>query len=621
MNEATTLEAPAGAIDQMGHSLQRIIHAFAEVNADAKIFMAKFDIKDGFWRMDCQEGEEWNFAYVLPQREGEPIRLVVPTSLQMGWVESPPYFCAASETGRDVAEKYAEMELGSLPDHKFIEYAMGGEDIKALPTQSADKDLKYFLDVYVDDYLAMAVATSQEQVRHVANAVLTGVHDVFPSDDDDENDPLSLKKLKKKEGEMALFKEMLGFDFDGDAKTMQLEAGKREFLLAILHKWIRTASSKTAGIEFDEFESVIAKIRHGFMCIPGGKGLLTPCNKVIAKRPRRVFLHRNRRLSTALRDMRTLIREATANPTLCKELVMGPPDFIGVKDASIHGVGGFIVGEGKECLPTVFRMEWPQWVKDEVLKTNAGKKGTLTNSDLEMAGLLLLWLVMEEVCDLGSGSHVALFSDNSPTVSWVNRLASRNSQVADQLVRALALRLKLKRVSPLSTMHIAGKKNEMTDIPSRSFGSEKKWFCPEDKTESCLFDLYNSQFPLPNQNLWTVFRPSQKIMSLIFSVLRTEVLDMEGWRRLPKPGRLTGRSGNATAKLFEWTVACRGSLSKRDATQPCPFQQQSGRDDTPAAVKCELEQYRRRSRPLIRRSPWTSTSSHSRSRDQKTSSH
>jgi hypothetical protein len=58
VNEKTTLEAPAGAIDQMGHALSRIIHMFAESEDDAKIFMAKFDIKDGFWRLDCEEGEE-----------------------------------------------------------------------------------------------------------------------------------------------------------------------------------------------------------------------------------------------------------------------------------------------------------------------------------------------------------------------------------------------------------------------------------------------------------------------------------------------------------------------------------------------------------------------------------
>jgi hypothetical protein len=31
---------------------------FAEATKEDKIFMAKFDIKDGFWRMDCCKGEE-----------------------------------------------------------------------------------------------------------------------------------------------------------------------------------------------------------------------------------------------------------------------------------------------------------------------------------------------------------------------------------------------------------------------------------------------------------------------------------------------------------------------------------------------------------------------------------
>jgi hypothetical protein len=51
--------------------------------------MAKWDTKDGFWRLKCEEGEQWNFSYVLPQPEGCPFKLVIPTSLQMGWVESP----------------------------------------------------------------------------------------------------------------------------------------------------------------------------------------------------------------------------------------------------------------------------------------------------------------------------------------------------------------------------------------------------------------------------------------------------------------------------------------------------------------------------------------------------
>jgi hypothetical protein len=66
----------------------------------------------------------------------------------------------------------------------------------------------------------------------------------------------------------------------------------------------------------------------------------------------------------------------------------------------------------------------------------------VTNSDLEMVGLLLLLLIMEDVvCNLNE-ANVALFSDNTPTVSWVTRLASRHSTVATQLIAALALWLK-----------------------------------------------------------------------------------------------------------------------------------------------------------------------------------
>jgi hypothetical protein len=55
VNDTTTKTAPQGAIDQIGHALKRIIHAFAETAEGDKIFMAKWDVKDGFWRMQCKE--------------------------------------------------------------------------------------------------------------------------------------------------------------------------------------------------------------------------------------------------------------------------------------------------------------------------------------------------------------------------------------------------------------------------------------------------------------------------------------------------------------------------------------------------------------------------------------
>jgi hypothetical protein len=105
----------------------------------------------------------------------------------MGWVESPPNFCAASKTARDVAVQYTKTPIGSLPDNMFINYAMGSNE--------AENEFRYLVEVYVDDFMALAIALSHEQVRHVASALLTGIHDVFPADAVDENDPVSLKKL------------------------------------------------------------------------------------------------------------------------------------------------------------------------------------------------------------------------------------------------------------------------------------------------------------------------------------------------------------------------------------------------------------------------------------------
>ncbi len=65
--------------------------------------------------MVCADSKEFNFAYVLPNHEGKPIEIVVPSVLQMGWTYSLPFFCAASETARDVAACYMMEPLGSLP--------------------------------------------------------------------------------------------------------------------------------------------------------------------------------------------------------------------------------------------------------------------------------------------------------------------------------------------------------------------------------------------------------------------------------------------------------------------------------------------------------------------------
>ena len=61
VNENRKKTAPGGTIDQRVHVLLRLIRTFAEAPDCVNIFQAKWDIKDGFWRLDCKEGEECNF--------------------------------------------------------------------------------------------------------------------------------------------------------------------------------------------------------------------------------------------------------------------------------------------------------------------------------------------------------------------------------------------------------------------------------------------------------------------------------------------------------------------------------------------------------------------------------
>jgi hypothetical protein len=325
---------------------------------------------------------------------------------------------------------YVNTKIGSLPTHKFTHYTRGDTNATQLPTNATQRGtaLWYSIEVYVDNFMSIVILTSREQLDHVADAIMQGIHDVFPADIVDINDPISEKKLKKGEGQYSTFKTLLSFDFDCKQKTMWLEEEKRAKLLTTLKGWIYSRDHKR-GVLFKEFESVIAKLRHAFLALQRSKGLLSPCNRLLRKKSDVVYLHRNPPLFLAIKDMRTLLCESTTRLTRCKELVAGWPDYVGVCDASSFGVRGVIIGKKSECCPTVFRLQWPPDITESII-SDKNRGGNLTNLDLEMAGLLLLWLMIEHVCSLLTEKRVALFSNNSPTVSWVQRMVCQSSLIA-----------------------------------------------------------------------------------------------------------------------------------------------------------------------------------------------
>jgi hypothetical protein len=226
--------------------------------------------------MNCREGKQLYFAYVLPQPNGQPIVLVVPLSLQMGWLERSPFFCAATETSHDVATQYCKTPVGSLPNHKFMNYVTGNNTFHTfddIEGGTIPHPLQYFLKVYVDNFMAIVIPTTNKQMLHVAKATVQGIYNCFPANGNDDNDPILLSKMKKGESSLSTWKTLLGFDFDGTDKILWLKEDKQHKLLIILYKWLCSSKQSNMGIPFDEFQSISAKIHHAFTGIPAGNGL------------------------------------------------------------------------------------------------------------------------------------------------------------------------------------------------------------------------------------------------------------------------------------------------------------------------------------------------------------
>ncbi len=264
-------------------------------------------------------------------------------------------------------------------------------------------------------------------------------------------------------------------------------------------------------------------------------------------------------------------------------------------DALSHGVGGVIVGKNKACIPIVFRWEWPQEVKDLF------HEGRISNSDLEMAVLLLLWLVMESVCGNLREKRVTLFSNNSPTVGWVQRLATHGSMVSAHLIRALALRLKLNGTCPITPLHIAGEENSMTDFPSRSFGSKLKWHC---RSNTDLLTLFNNLFPIPSQNSWTIFQVSYAVGMQVTSVLQITDFTLGEWWQLLKVGKHVGPIGQPMSHLWEWILSYRTTRSLSESASSQVLQDASEQATMVKENRFKLEASLAQSWPLARQSRW-----------------
>ena len=94
--------------------------------------MAKYDLSDGFYRMFLDPSNALKLSVLMPQYAGEPQLVAILLSTTMGWVSSPPTFCATSETVADLANTALYKHM--VPSHR-LEDAASIHDCWELPQQ------------------------------------------------------------------------------------------------------------------------------------------------------------------------------------------------------------------------------------------------------------------------------------------------------------------------------------------------------------------------------------------------------------------------------------------------------------------------------------------------------
>jgi hypothetical protein len=307
-------------------------------------------------------------------------------------------------------------------------------------------------------------------------------------------------------------------------------------------------------------------------------------------------------LRCALQDFGTLFKIMGKRPTHCRELVVGDPGYVGYCDASKLGAGGVWLSGIYLLHPVVWRVEWPQDIRDNVVSFS-NPTGTITNSDLEMAGMVLHYLVLEHLTRLRH-VHIAAWCDNTPTVSWTNKLSSSRSRVAGRLARALALRIHANEASPLISVSIARVNNQMVDVASRTFSRTSATAETFQLSDHEFLQHFATTFPLQDTS-WRVFRLSTKLTSRIYSELRGETSTLGSWLRITKTGSAIGHFGQNTSPLsLEWTKCSPECQTPPESTSFLVSLTGSGGATTGMALKSELAPFKSRYVPLARPSNW-----------------
>jgi hypothetical protein len=587
LNRETLKLAPKEAM-QFGKALERILAQIVAANpAHGPVQLIKVDIADGFYRVWLNLADIPKLAVSIPSLKGEEPLLAFPLVLPMGWTESPPYFCAATETVTDVANQRA-LNNWTPPPHRLDEAADSRPTSEepslitssaktatytdlpdTIPNRRFKKRLLSRFDVFVDDFIGMGQG-NRKQLTNLRRILLHTLDEVFrPLAGDDSpsrKEPASVKKLLQGDACWSTRKVILGWIIDTLKMTIELPAHRMERLTELLASIPRT--QKRVAVQ--KWQQVLGELRSMSIAIPGSRGLFSLLHEALRHQEPGARIRLSNGVHDCLDDFRWIATDLASRPTRLYEIVpQTHPELLGAQDACGFGMGGVwfpathqlpsrpttaspssanempvdnascspLAASSRDEGPILWRARFePDIVND--LVSFANPTGNVTNSDLELAAAVVQNDIAVHNYDVRERT-IASGSDNTPAVAWQAKGSTTTTSAPAYLLRLQALHQRFHRYFH-SAFYIPGDVNIMADDASRLF----------NLSDVSLLTHFNTMYP--QMRSWRLVHPTTEMLSSVTSALRRKRAAPASFLQEPTPTTKPGLSGLSSVKTSMW---------------------------------------------------------------------
>ena len=506
---------------QWGRTINRVLwYIYTADQRQGPVLLSKTDLSDGFYQIPLTPSGALKLAVPFPHLPGEPPLVAIPTRLPMGWTESPPAFSAFSETVADLINHDLAASMEMPPPHPLETKA--STYVPIMPSQPDPFPLKEagpmrpklaYVDAYVDDFVK-AVQGWYNAMR-VRRHTFHNIDKVFrPNDAQDTNrkQPISESKLDKGDDHWSTQKVILGWLIDTVAMTISLPPHRQARLLNLLGT---ITKRKRASIH--EWHQLLGELRSMSLAIPGSRGCFSFLQHALRPGAKRIII--TQQIRDQLLDFLHLANDVVARPTHIAEVVPTPPTYIGAMDAAKCGMGGVWFPPGPPAPnsiqpltshalqhPILWRAPFPAHIQ-RLLVSQANPSGTITNSDLELAGTIAHDDVLANATSVAHLGTCGL-TDNTPSQAWRQKGSTTTTGPAAYLLQISSLHQRHYRYKP-EFHHILGPSNAMADDCSR------KWNLTDDE----LLTYFNFRYPQTKSWQLRRLRPEMNY-ALISALLR-----------------------------------------------------------------------------------------------------